>query len=116
MFCDSLRRRAIVYLILFIGTRVSTRPPEISDGAFLLTTVVTPDLVEAAGVAGAATGAGSGAFGAACGTGAETGVALAGLESALGAAGVGAAEAPGAADGSISTNLAPTATVSPSLA
>jgi hypothetical protein len=65
VFCDSLRRRAIVYLILFIGTRVSTRPPEISDGAFLLTTVVTPDLVEAAGaaagVAGAATGAGSGA-------------------------------------------------------
>ena len=65
MFCDSLRRRAIVYLILFIGTRVTTRPPEISDGAFLLTTVVTPDLVEAAGaaagVAGAATGAGSGA-------------------------------------------------------
>lgn len=65
VFYDSLRRRAIVYLILFMGTRVSTRPPEISDGAFLLTTLVTPDLDEAAGaatgVAGAATGVGSGA-------------------------------------------------------
>ena len=46
VFWDSLRRRAMVCRILFMGTRVSNLAPVISEGAFLLETELTPAVDE----------------------------------------------------------------------
>jgi hypothetical protein len=73
VFWDSLRRRAMVCRILFMGTRVSNLAPVISEGAFLLETELTPAVDEgdedgvgvgaagATGVAAFGTGVGSAA-------------------------------------------------------
>ena len=100
-----------------MGTRVSSLAPEISDGAFLLVVLAIPELEEVgagigvAGVAGAL-GAATGSAALGVGVGGATGAAA----SFLGAAAAWAGAGPGVAAGSISTNLAPTATVSPSAA
>ena len=101
-----------------MGTRVSSLAPEISDGAFLLVVLAIPELEEVvgtrvgvAGVAGAL-GAATGSAALGVGVGGATGAAA----SFLGAAAAWAGAGPGLAAGSISTNLAPTATVSPSAA
>jgi len=100
-----------------MGTRVSSLAPEISDGAFLLVVLAIPELEEVGagvgvvGVAGAL-GAATGSAALGVGVGGATGAAA----SFLGAATAWAGAGPGVAAGSISTNLAPTATVSPSAA
>lgn len=117
VFCDSLRRLEIVWRILFIGTRVSSLAPLISDGAFLLITLdkfadelgvgVGAETAWGAEVDAGAAWVGADTFGAGVGVGASF------FASAFGAA---AGAALGVPLGSISTNLAPTGTVSPSAA